>query len=498
MKILLVEDNRGDARLVEDEIRSVPQRERIQIIWMDRLDKAIAALEAETFDVCLLDLSLPDSSGAKTVSSISTASPDLPIIILTGLDDDRIAAAMLREGGQDYLIKGKVDGNAIMQAIRYASERKRMESALRQSMERFEGFARSSSDWFWELDQDLNFSWFSDRFNETTGFDCAAIIGRPRETILVDASADKLAEHLEDLRHHHPFRDFECSIMGKDKKLTHFHLAGIPVFNKNGEFVGYRCTGTDVTILKLAKQELEESRQIAERANQAKSTFMANMSHELRTPLNAIIGFSQIISEELLGPISTPKYREYAADILSSGEHLLELVNDVLDVSKVEAGKRVMAPEPIAIGLMVDECLQLVRRHAETNEIQLLTHIPSDIPSLIADRRAVKQCLLNLLANAVKFTPSGGKVTTASQRNSNFILLSVRDTGIGIPAKDLPRLLNPFEQADNNFTRNQIGTGLGLALTKSLVEMHGGYLSIDTEEGHGTEITLTFPLIPLA
>jgi PAS domain S-box-containing protein len=494
MNILLVEDNAGDARLVDSEIRSVPMRERIRVDWVTTLAAAVAKLETLSFDVCLLDLSLPDSFGAKAVSGIRNAAPELPIIILTGLDDDETAGAMLREGGQDYLIKGNVDGPAIMRAVRYASERQRMESALRQSGERFEDFARSSSDWFWEMDGNLHFTWLSERFRETTGIDPAAIIGQPRTAVLADSSADLLAEHLEDLCHHRPFRDFECAVTGPTGRSAHFRLGGVPVFGRDQTFMGYRGTGTDVTILRLAQQELVESQQAAERANQAKSAFMANMSHELRTPLNAIIGFAEIIMHQMFGPIGTPKYAEYSGDIHASGQHLLQLINDVLDVAKVEAGKRSMSIEPIALDGMIEECLQLVRGHAEGKTIELRTNIPTGMPMLQADRRSVKQCLLNLLTNAVKFTPDGGKITTRCAHDGDQLILSVRDTGIGIAAKDLPRLLHPFEQVENNYTRHQTGTGLGLALTKSLVEMHGGSLSIDTEEGHGTEIILSFPL----
>ncbi len=490
MRLLLVEDNRGDAALVQTEIRAA-SREAVEVTWVVRLADAVSRLDGAAFDVCLLDLSLPDAFGAAAVQGIRAAAPELPVVILTGLDDDETATLMLREGGQDYLLKGSVDGAALLRAIRHATERQHLESELRQNRARFADFARASSDWYWETDAELRFTWFSTRFGQTTGIDPDSLLGRPCDETLLAA-----APHRDSLRQHLPFRDGAYTVAGAGGTPVHFHVSGVPVVDRRGDFLGYRGTGADVTRLKETEHELKESRLAAERASKAKSIFLANMSHELRTPLNAILGFAEIIIHQMMGPVGTTKYLEYAADIHASGDHLLDLINDVLDVSKVEAGKRVLALETVDPAMVLRECLLLVTGRADEGGVLLRTEMPARPPLITADRRAVKQCLLNLLSNAVKFTPADGTVTARVTAAEGWLTVVVRDTGIGIPPAELPRLLHPFEQVDNSCTRRQAGTGLGLALTKALVEMHGGTIAVTAPAGGGTEVTLTFPFTP--
>ncbi len=244
--------------------------------------------------------------------------------------------------------------------------------------------------------------------------------------------------------------------------------------------------------------ELAEKHQIAsetaESASRAKSEFLANMSHELRTPLNAIIGFSEIMQREMYGPLGDHRYKEYAGDILSSGQHLLALINDILDMSKIEAGKLTLRPEPLDLPEMVDDVIRLVRTRAEAGGLTLAVDIPI-LPAVDADYRALKQILLNLLSNAVKFTPRGGKVeVSAAERPGGRVRVWIKDTGIGIAKADLSRLAKPFEQIENQHSKTQQGTGLGLALTKSLVERHGGALEIESQPGVGTTVSFSLPV----
>ncbi len=232
----------------------------------------------------------------------------------------------------------------------------------------------------------------------------------------------------------------------------------------------------------------------AEAANHAKSEFLANMSHELRTPLNAINGFSEIMSSEMFGQLGHPRYKEYASDILSSGQHLLSLINDILDMSKIEAGKMALRFEPVSIDEVVEDALRLIRQKAEKGGLRLRTHLP-ELPEIEADFRALKQILLNLLTNAVKFTPSGGTITVSAAMTETSVHLTVADTGVGIPEKDLQRLAKPFEQVDNHqYLKTKEGTGLGLALTKSLTEMHHGRMDVDSGEGKGTRVHIILPI----
>ncbi|MFL5295276.1 MAG: ATP-binding protein [Phenylobacterium sp.] len=244
------------------------------------------------------------------------------------------------------------------------------------------------------------------------------------------------------------------------------------------------------------KYEAEKVR--AEGANQAKSEFLANMSHELRTPLNAINGFSEIMVAEMYGPVGDPRYKDYARDILGSGQHLLALINDILDMSKIEAGKMNLRFEPLALGEVAEDALRLVRNRAEAAGLALRLDFVGELPEVEADYRAIKQVLLNLLSNAIKFTPRGGVVTVHAERRDDplgeRVRISVQDTGIGIPPEDLARLARPFEQIEGQHTKTQQGTGLGLALTKSLVEMHGGLLDLRSAPGQGTSATFSLPV----
>ena len=294
---------------------------------------------------------------------------------------------------------------------------------------------------------------------------------------------------------------------------------------KDGGFVS---VGTDITALKLQEERLRMSeRELmmtvrdlqkerlladqqaqrladladkyarektrAEAANRSKSEFLANMSHELRTPLNAIIGFSEVMLAEMFGPMGSEKYAEYSRDIHRSGLFLLDVINDILDMSKIEAGRMLLECETLQADAALDEVMRLVGPRAFEGGVAIERHVPPAL-SLWADRRAFKQVLINLLSNAIKFTPEGGKVTITASIERAMMTISIRDTGIGIPARDIEKLGRPFEQVENQFTKTKGGSGLGLAISKSFVELHGGTLSIRSAVGKGTEVSVSFPV----
>jgi signal transduction histidine kinase len=254
------------------------------------------------------------------------------------------------------------------------------------------------------------------------------------------------------------------------------------------------CFNHMLVQLQHHEEDLRAAQEQAECANRTKSEFLANMSHELRTPLNAIIGFSEIIKREMLGPLGQPRYREYTIDIHESAQHLLEVINDILDLSKVEAGLIELFEDPIDMGRLAEKSIRLMAERAERAEIEIHLLAAPDLPHLVADERLVKQALLNLVANAVKFTPAGGGVEVRlSLDTEGAFCLCVRDTGIGIAQADLGRVVMPFRQGDSGLNRNHQGTGLGLPLAKSFVEMHGGQLELKSRLGEGTTVTLQFP-----
>ncbi|MDE2165813.1 MAG: HAMP domain-containing histidine kinase [Alphaproteobacteria bacterium] len=243
---------------------------------------------------------------------------------------------------------------------------------------------------------------------------------------------------------------------------------------------------------KLVSRLFEANRR-AETALRAKSEFLANMSHELRTPLNAVIGFSEIISGEVLGPIGNEKYLEYARDLNASGRHLLELINDILDLTKITAERLDLADEVVDVGVLVESCFRMIARRATAQNLNLVRVVEPEVNCVRGDERRLRQILLNLLTNSVKFTPSGGSVAVRASIEHGRLVFEVRDTGVGISEADLPVVLEPFGQVDNAFNRSGGGTGLGLPLTKKLVEAHGGIFVIESVPNQGTLVRVILP-----
>ena len=251
-----------------------------------------------------------------------------------------------------------------------------------------------------------------------------------------------------------------------------------------------REKATELSRLNL---QLVEAKQRAEEANHSKTEFLARVSHELRTPLNAIIGFSELMTTGMFGPIAPERYASYIRDILVSGRHLLDLVNDVLDLSKVEAGKMTLREQPVDLAQLGEQIIRLIERAATQKELTLEVVVPPSLPLLYADPRGVKQMLLNLLSNAVKFTLPNGRVRLIMAVEDGRITIAVDDTGIGIAEANIAGCFQPFDQVDNVLTRRFDGSGLGLAITKALVELHGGEIRLTSTVGVGTNVKLKFP-----
>ncbi|MGH7186278.1 MAG: sensor histidine kinase [Pseudomonadota bacterium] len=254
--------------------------------------------------------------------------------------------------------------------------------------------------------------------------------------------------------------------------------------------------GTQIgRVLERTRSELQllSAKEAAEYANRTKSEFLATMSHELRTPLNAIIGFSEVMMQELFGPIGHANYKDYSGDILQSGRHLLNIINDILDVSKAEAGMIELSEEVVDVADVIEACLRLVRPRATEKDLVIETDLPQQSVQIRADRRRLKQVVLNLLSNAVKFTQTGGITVELHGSEADGMIMRVIDTGIGISEADLKRVMEPFVQADSTLSRSHEGTGLGLSLSRALVELHGGKLTIDSKLGGGTTTTVYLP-----
>ncbi len=250
----------------------------------------------------------------------------------------------------------------------------------------------------------------------------------------------------------------------------------------------------DISEHRRMEEELRLSREKAESANVAKSLFLANMSHELRTPLNAILGFSELLQSDVMKKMPVERHQEYVGLIHSSANHLLQVLTEILDMSKIEAGKYDIVTEPFKIGDALQTCCSMMRGQAEGKQIEIETIGFATLPEITADERAVRQIMINLLSNAVKFTPEGGKVCVEAERIGRNVRIVVRDNGIGISDEHIGKLGIPFYQADSKYDRKYQGTGLGLSVVRGLVELHRGKLSFSSRKGLGTAVTVTLPV----
>lgn len=361
------------------------------------------------------------------------------------------------------------------------------------------------------------------RFTEMTGFMPEEVIGNtPRLFQSGETPPEVYADLWATLMSGEVWRH-DIQNRRKDGSLYWAHVTIWPIRSTDGTPTHYVATHEDISQRKVMEEQIkryaedvETARQqteaqavsivemaeklavqkdLADRASRAKSEMLANMSHELRTPLNAIIGFSDMIRQEVFGPVGGDKYQDYAQDIFRSGSHLLDLINDILDVSAIEAGKVELKKENIDVADLVDEVLFMVKVRADEGGVVLSADHPDRFPPLNADRRRMKQTLINLLSNAIKFTPAGGSVTLEVEiEDAQAYLFRVRDTGIGMDGEGVAKAMTPFGQVDSGLNRKYEGTGLGLPLTKGLVELHGGEMVIESEPGKGTTVTVLLPL----
>ncbi len=382
---------------------------------------------------------------------------------------------------------------AIAGIVQAVPEDSQYQETLARTRERLDDVMRLVSDWVWETDTELTITSVSHRVMEVLGFHPRELIGR--NLLSLSSSGQNHSAIKQRFAQHSPFRNLPFEALARTGESKLFLLNAVPVFSsRTGALIGFRGTASDITELKRRELGLRAAKDMAEMASRAKTEFLANMSHELRTPLNAIIGFSEIMKMELLGPVGNPQYHDYVSDIHHSARHLLEVINDILDVSKIEAGKASLIEQEVNVRHLFDSVLRLIRERAGRAEVELSSQVPPDLPRVLADDRKLKQILINLLSNAVKFTPSGGRVELSARIDeAGDLLLEVADTGIGIGPDDIERVMEPFGQVDSRLNRRYDGTGLGLPLSQGLARLHGGELHLESELGAGTRATVRLP-----
>ena len=433
-----------------------------------------------------------------------------------------------QDGRWIRIYEQRLPNNGIILIISDITESKRVDQALRESEERFRAVVNNSPAKVHIKDAEGRYILINPLAAELFGVTEAEARGKTTHEVFPKEQADAFAAHDQGVLDARKAVEAEEEWLREDGVHT-FLTVKFPIFDFAGEVTGIGAIGTDITDRKRAEERLQNSernlqlriaeleaaqrrleeqeanliclagdlkiaRDQAEAADRAKSEFLAAMSHELRTPLNAIIGFSEIIKDETFGPVGSVQYRDYSQDIHESGQHLLGLINDLLDLSKIESGTDELHEDKIEVQEIIRSALKLVGHRAEQGGIKLELEIPDRLPALRADERKLKQILVNLLSNAVKFTDAGGEVTLRAWcRMDSGYVFQIVDTGIGIAPEDIPKALSRFGQVDADLNRQYEGTGLGLPLTKALVEQHDGTLDLQSEVNVGTTVTVRFP-----
>ncbi|MDJ0685961.1 MAG: ATP-binding protein [Alphaproteobacteria bacterium] len=373
--------------------------------------------------------------------------------------------------------------------------RMRAEQELHTNEQRFRDFTEVAADWSWEQDKDLNFSWISDRFRELTGTDPASSYGKPRRAFLIDDVDEAvIAEHEAVLNARKPFTDFRYPRLLADGREVVLSVSGKPIYDDDGAFIGYRGAARDISERVEAERRAQQALEQAEQANAAKSVFLSSMSHELRTPLNSVIGFSQILLADRDAPLSADQTAA-VEQIFKSGAHLLELINQVLDLSQIERGALSVSTDTLAVEPILEECLAMVRRSAEA--AGLTFRLPQrPMPSVVGDPVRIKQVLLNLLANAVKYNRGGSRVELfwdVAPTAPSVLRLTVRDDGPGIPSEKHRDVFTPFNRLGIEALGIE-GSGIGLAISKELVALMGGEIGFESQPGLGSAFWFTLPL----
>jgi PAS domain S-box-containing protein len=442
----------------------------------------------------------------KTVSEIfgqETLDKALPHITkVLGGEVDRWSDTIVYPNGIErnvditYQPNFNADGEVIgfFSLILDVTSQRKAEQTLREQEMRFEAFLESSPSAILIRDVDGHHIAANQKWHDWFNPEGKDLIG----STIFEQKAEKHIDHVHDI-------DVKVASTGEtyswEVETDFFDGTGrsilvqkFPIRGPSGEIIAIGSVNTDISHSKEVELELIKAKETAEYADRAKSEFLANMSHELRTPLNAILGFSEIIENLTFGREAVERYKDYAADIHNSGRHLLELLSDILDLSKIEAGAMEVFTEQLNVRVLIEKSLRLLGDRAEHARIRLKIDCADNLPDLTGDERMLKQIFVNLISNAIKFTEAGGVVTVGARHNENSgVTLFVSDNGIGIAEDQVDKALSVFGQVDGSMERKFQGTGLGLPLVRSLAELHGGHLEIESEIGVGTTVRVIFP-----
>ncbi|UEM23661.1 response regulator [Skermanella mucosa] len=513
---VLVVDDDPVARFL---YRQALEQEGFQVADASDGGPALAMFQEREPDLVLLDVLMPGMDGFATCAALRRLpmgiGAHVPVLMVTGLDDVGSIRAAYDAGATDFVTK-PINWTILIQRLRYMLRANESLRRLGESERRLAQAQRIAAlgSWDWDI-RSGEMTWSREMFR-LLGYE-AADDGPPEVRPSLSAVMDRV--HPDDRAHFGASIDRILAAGALVEKRIDVRIAGIGeqdlddariirftgrmMLDRRGSVVRAVGVAQDITERRRGEDTLRKALQQAEAANRAKSDFLANMSHELRTPMNAILGFTEIMDMKLYGPLGNDHYQDYVRLIHESGEHLLQLINAILDLSKAEQGMIELREDRIDVCGTVRACRRLLQTQADAKHIVLALDLPDQPPILWADEFRVRQILLNILSNALKFTPDGGKVTLrircdssggdSAGEQSGGLVFEVADTGIGMRVEDIPIALAKFGQIDSSLSRRYDGTGLGLPLTKRLTELHGGSLRIQSLLGVGTTVTVTFP-----
>jgi PAS domain S-box-containing protein len=477
--ILLVEDNLADARfiqtLLEDRSGQYP------VVQVERLSEALARLTREEFAVVLLDLSLPDSTGVDTVSAMQNHAAQVPIIVLTGLDDESIGIKAVQEGAQDYLVKGQFVASALMRAIHYAIERHRLRQNLQTSEIRCRDLFENASDAIVSFTTEGIVTEVNRGLETLLGWSRKELVGQHYRHILTPDSARQMeARTTELLRGERPptrARMIEVEAKRKDGSVVPLEVRDDVVANTQCQPIGVMLMGRDIT----ARKELERRR----------SEFLGLLSHDIKNPLSVLIGYADYLQQEA-NQHGIIKSLEVLPWIKSSGLTILSLVNNYLDLSRIEDQPLTLEREPVGVNDLLQRIGLQYEGEARHRKIAFTLALQPKLPWVEGDPTAIDRILSNLVYNALKFTPAEGEVTVSSALQGSEVVVTVADTGPGIAAEEIPLLFEKYRRAVG--ARNKAGLGLGLFIVKTLVERLAGRLEVESAVGSGTKFRVILPV----
>ncbi len=369
-----------------------------------------------------------------------------------------------------------------------------IEINISQSEELFRAYVETANDMVYTVDLAGNLTFVNAYGQKLLGCAATEIMGRPYLDFVAESFRAKTAQAFDDLMTTGTLRDFEFVLQPPVGAEIYLEVNGQLLY-RQGDLIGGIGIGRDITERKHIEAELAAKSEELRQASHLKSEFLATMSHELRTPLTGILGFSSILQQQLYGNLNS-KQLEYTGKIHQSGQHLLSLINDLLDLSKIEAGQMILDLHSNVIADLCSTAWGMVSPQAEARHLTMQLSIPTDLPILFADPLRLRQMVVNLLSNAIKFTPPGGDIGLVVEMVNDLLHITVWDKGIGIPRDKQHLLFKPFQQLDSSLARRHEGTGLGLALTRKLAELHGGTVTLESQEGQGSRFTICLPMPP--